>query len=33
MSLTSELSRSGSPVRAYVEFVATLVCETKRGSL
>lgn len=33
MSLTSELSRSGSPVRAYVEFVGTLVCETKRGSL
>jgi len=33
MSLTSELSSSGSPVRAYLEFVATLVCDTKRGSL
>lgn len=33
VSLTSELARAGSPVRAFTELVGTLVCETKRGSL
>lgn len=33
MSLTSELSKTGSPIRAYIESVGMLVCDTKRGSV